>query len=199
MKQSLLFFIIFVGLVSCNAPSPSEETAENTMENLGNTVAYEGIDGSEIGKITAENTIVFSTVTVKTTPSETGVGEDIVVDNFEIKNEDAHFFAGVYKNFLIVDNGTSVNGRMLKIYNLASKSLAFSTSYEGDLKIENDQLTYLSVAKKSQGLEDALKQCKNQSGCESNGLKTEIGLVSYFDFNSKEANITAETKCFCVQ
>lgn len=199
MKQSLLFSIIFTSLVACNAPSPSEKATENTIEDLENAVTYEGIEGSEMGKITAENAIVFSTATVKTTPSETGVGEDITINDFEIKNEGAHFFAGIYKNFLIVDSGTGVTGRMLKIYNIPSKSLVFSTKYEGDLKIDNDQLAYLSIAQKSQVLEEALKQCKTQSGCEANGLNTEIGLVSYFDFNTTEANITSETKCFCVQ
>ncbi len=199
MKQLLLFSIIFTSLMACNAPEPSEKVDGNTIEDLENAVTYEGIEGSEMGKITAENAIVFSTATVKTTPSETGVGEDITINDFEIKNEGTHFFAGIYKNFLIVDSGTGVTGRMLKIYNIPSKSLAFSTKYEGDLKINNDQLAYLSIAQKSQVLEEALKQCKTQSGCEANGLNTEIGLVSYFDFNTTEANITSETKCFCVQ
>lgn len=185
--------------MACNAPEPSEKVDGNTMENLENATDYEGIEGSEAGKMNTANTIVFSTGTVRTNPSETGIGEDIIINDFEIKNEDAHFFAGIYKNFLLVDSGTGATGRMLKIYNITSKSLVFSTKYEGDLKIENNQLAYLSLTEKSKALEDALKQCKTQSGCEANGLNTEIGLVSYFDFNTTEANITSETKCFCVQ
>jgi len=57
------------------------------------------------------------------------------------ETEGHNFFAGIYKNYLFIDQGTGVDHRILSVYDLDHKELILLTEYS-DPKLQDGVLTY---------------------------------------------------------
>jgi len=57
------------------------------------------------------------------------------------ETEGSNFFAGVYKNYLFIDQGTGPDQRILSVYDLDQKKLILLTEYS-DPKLKDGVLTY---------------------------------------------------------
>ena len=57
------------------------------------------------------------------------------------ETEGSNFFAGVYKSYLFIDQGTGPDHRTLSVYDLTQKKLILLTEYS-DPKLQDGVLTY---------------------------------------------------------
>jgi glutamine cyclotransferase len=60
---------------------------------------------------------------------------------FKVGVEESCFFKGIYKNYILIDEGTS-QIRILKIYDINKSALIFTTSYVGDLTLRKGTLLF---------------------------------------------------------
>jgi hypothetical protein len=201
MKKIILSIAITTSLVACN-------TTQNNTPNIKDTVATQlpkakdtaiGIEGADKAVLVANNTYSYCFGNVVIFPDTANAGESINAGGYEIKNNAANSFAGAYKKFVIVDNGTGPNKREVLVYDIAHKMEVFKSVYEGDLKIENDKLHFISIATKVENAKAAIDSFAAENKCTTKGCTTLAGYAAYFDFTTLKTTTTKDIKCFCEQ
>jgi len=84
------------------------------------------------------------------------------------ETEGSNFFAGVYKNYLFIDQGTGPDHRILSVYDLNQKKLILLTEYS-DPKLQNGLLTYYKTLVPDPGVIKNIP-CPEAEKWESQGL-----------------------------
>jgi hypothetical protein len=157
-----------------------------------------GIEGSEKAKFDV-NTSTFYYAAGKVKIKGTDTGETIEVNGTTASGKEADFFSGVYKNFLLIDNGTAPNGRMLKIWSIAEKKLVFNMAYEGNLSIKDDKLNFIVPLDLKKNKLPKPVNCPDEASWKKDGLAVGYGIPSAFDFASKTVSVTGDATCFAIQ
>ena len=196
-----IFAILLITAIACNTEDESKEKGRKSMtqETKGKDTTI-GIVGADSTKVISPNVYQYiNNVRVSIHPDSANAGEHIIVNDFEIRNQDANNFAGVYQNYVLIDNGTGPNKREIVIYNITTKELTFSTKYEGELKIENGKLHYINASSKVENAKEQIDSFSNENKCSTKGCKTLAGYAAYFDFETLKSTTTKDIKCYCEQ
>jgi hypothetical protein len=200
MKKAFILLTI-TAIVGCNNGSKNKvenkDSVTTQLPKAKDTTI--GIVGADRTVIIANNTFSYSFGNVVVTPGTINAGENINANGFEIKNIDAYNFAGVHKNFIIIDNGTGTNKREVLIYDVTKKIQVFKSVYEGDLKIENNKLYYINITTKVLNVKAAIDSFSSANECSTKGCKSSAGFIAYFDFTTLKSTITKDIKCYCEQ
>jgi hypothetical protein len=214
MKSFLYANLLFVTLIGCKdapktvpaPPKPATPTAPvpaATPVAPAISVAKDtaiGIKGCEKATFDGKTYTYASTkVTVKA--SDGNAGETIEVNGTVIPNkkDGAASFAGVYKNFLFIEDGTGPNGSTLSIWGIKEKKVLFQTAYEGDLSLAGDKVKFiqpidLKVVRLSKPV-----NCPDKAKWEKGGLSVGYGVPHQYDLVKLSATPVGDIVCFAVQ
>lgn len=120
------------------------------------------IKGSDKPKYTQVTTVgsCYEYDKFKVITKDTSSGESILIKNsnkyncawkesegWVIDSKAANFFAGVYKNKIIIDNGTLSSPRDVLIYDAVTKKQLFSDKYFVNIQISEGKLIYWKSSK----------------------------------------------------
>jgi hypothetical protein len=210
MKPVIYANLLFVTLLGCkDAPkTPTNAPQTATPVTAPTPVASAavakdtaiGISGCEKATFDGKTYTYASTkVTVKT--SDGSPDEIIEVNGAAIPNkkDGAASFAGVYKNFLFIDDGTSTNGRTLRIWGIKEKKFLFETAYEGDLSLASDKVKFIQpIDLKTVKLSKPVN-CPDKAKWEKAGLGVGYGQPHQYDLVKLSATPAGDIVCFSMQ
>ena len=214
MKTFIYANLLFVTLLGCKdapktaATQPKSETpavpipATTPVAPVA-AVAKDttiGIKGCETAKFDGKTYNYASTkVTVKSlddSPDEIIEVNGTVIPN---KKDGAASFAGVYKNFLFIDDGTSTNGRILRIWGIKEKKVLFQTAYEGDLSLTNDKVKFIQPIDLTKVKLSKPVNCPDKAKWEKAGLGVGYGMPHQYDLAKLSATPAGDIVCFSMQ
>jgi hypothetical protein len=214
MKSFIFANLLFVTLLGCKdapktAPTASKPATPTTPVPTTTPVAPAvsaakdtaiGIKGCEMAKFDGKTYTYASTkVTVKS--SDGNPNEIIDVNGTVIPNkkEGAANFAGVYKNFLFIDDGTGTNGRTFSIWGIKEKKVLFQTAYEGELSLASDKVKFiLPIDLKKVKLSKPVN-CPDQALWVKSGLTVGYGMPHQYDLAKLSSTPTSDIVCFSMQ
>jgi hypothetical protein len=105
------------------------------------------------------------------------------------ETEGNNFFAGVYGNYLFIDQGTGPDLRILSVYDLNNKKLVLYTEYS-DAELKDGVLTYFKTLVPKPGIvADIL--CPDAEKWKKQGLTVLYEQRENFDLNT-EMRVTVE-------
>jgi hypothetical protein len=214
MKAFICANLLFVTLLSCKdapktvatdskpatstAPIPATTPVAPTVSVAKDTAI--GITGCEKAKFDGKTYTYASTkVTVKS--SDGNAGEIIEVNGTVIPNkkDGAASFAGVYKNFLFIEDGTGPNGNTLTIWGIKEKKVLFQTAYEGDLSLAGDKVKFIQpIDLKTVRLSKPVN-CPDKAKWEKAGLSVGYGMPHQYDLVKLSATPAGNIVCFSMQ
>jgi hypothetical protein len=122
-----------------NNISPCDNT-ENIITNSNNFTCLNYIDSLKYD---------YEEFIIKTQQHVEYNGDVVIVfdkknkTNWKIGEKESCFFKGIFKNHLIIDEGTGV-ARVLKLYDLKTNKLVLDISYIDDIEIINESLHFKS-------------------------------------------------------
>jgi hypothetical protein len=190
-----ILIALFFSFISCNQNKSSQFKADEAI--TFDTII--GIKGSDSAKVLTANNFRYANCTINITPDGTGIGEIIKVDNLTIKNEDAFNFFGIYKQFVFIDNGTSLNNRELVIYNIEARKIVYRTSYESEITLENKTLHYIHPIDLTRVRLKKPIKCPEQSKWKNSGLSIGYGADTYLNLETMQDSSAEEMTCFPMQ
>jgi hypothetical protein len=129
------------------------------------------------------------------------IGETIEVNGTAIPTtpENAYSFAGVYKNFLFIDDGTGTNGRILKIWGIQEKKVLFQTAYAGELNLVGDKVSFIQpIDLKAVGLSKPVN-CPDKAKWEKGGLSVGYGMPYQYDLTKLLVIPAGDAVCFAIE
>ena len=154
MRTTQLLLIIMLFLLGCPLSNEGTTSAEKAglISGTENPVVKECVKGTAY---------IYKDYEIHVEPSPKHQGMNIFLYSPEVSNsnpcnldratashiigtgetEGNNFFAGVYENYLFIDQGTGPDQRMLSIYDLAQKKLILFTEYS-DPDLKEGILTY---------------------------------------------------------
>jgi hypothetical protein len=148
-----------------------------------------GTDKPRIQKCSRGTVYQYNEYTIYTKPSKKQAGESIYVHDTDKKDKNlckvknlkplrsydnkilggANFFAGLYLDYLFIDQGTGPSYRGLSIYDLKDNKLLFFTNY-ADPVLSDGTLTYFETIQPSEFFE-AKKSCTKSGHWKRDGLR----------------------------
>lgn len=206
MKALIYASLLVVSFLSCTeTPKPASSAPTATpvasapVSAVKDTVI--GINGCEKAKLEGKAFVYSSAkVTVKEN-SDGNAGEVIEVNGTAIPTtpENAHNFAGVYKNFLFIDDGTGTNGRILKIWGIQEKKILFQTPYEGELNLAGDKVSFIQPIDLSTVKLAKPVNCPDKAKWTKGGLSVGYGIPQQYDLAKLAATPAGDAVCFAIQ
>jgi hypothetical protein len=119
--------------------------------------------------------------------------EDITNEHdFQIKNEWAEYFQGIYKHYLFIDSGTGPGPRGLIIYNLRTKKKVFESEYSEPVFI--DAKGIFSFWKTSE-IPATEENCPEYSKFRADGFGVAIEKKVLLNLNDLGLSETGEAHC----
>jgi hypothetical protein len=214
MKSLIYANLLFVTLIGCKdapktvatdakpatptVPAPPATPVAPTVSVAKDTTI--GIKGCETAKFDGK-TYAYATTKVTVKSSDGNAGEIIEVNGTVIPNkkDGAASFAGVYKNFLFIDDGTGPNGSTLSIWGIKEKKVLFQTAYEGELSLAGDKVKFiqpidLKVVRLSKPV-----NCPDKAKWEKAGLSVGYGMPHQYDLVKLSATPAGDIVCFSMQ
>jgi hypothetical protein len=180
------------------APAPTATPALPAISAPKDTSI--GIKGCETAKFDGKTyTYAAAKVTVKSTDGSPN--EIIEVNGAAIPNkkDGAASFAGVYKNFLFIDDGTGTNGRTFSIWGIKEKKVLFQTAYEGELSLASDKVKFIQPIDLSKVKLSKPVNCPNKAKWEKAGLGVGYGMPHQYDLAKLSATPAGDIVCFEMQ
>ena len=104
-----------------------------------------------------------------------------------------NFFAGIYENYLFIDQGTEVDQRILSIYDLNNKKLILLTEYS-DPELKNGVLTYYKTLVPDPGVIKNIP-CPEASKWTDQGLTVLYEQKEKFTLESEKRLPVMEYRC----
>jgi len=141
---------------------------------------------------------VGSTILIKykTSPNTTFPCAYVVSnDDFEIKNVSAGYFLTFTDNFLVLDSGTGPSYRELIAYDLRTRNVIFTDTYEDPVTVTNDSLTYLTHTK----AKPTLQNCPELRDYTANGLGAVILSKVTVDLSTATKKVRGVIECIATQ
>lgn len=196
MKNFTFVCLIILVLFSCREEAKKTPDTKADIPATAVTDTAVGIEGSEKAKFDGTT---FTYLAAKVKVIQNDAGEIIEINGTKAPTQEADFFSGVYKNFLLIDNGTGPNGRTLKVWSIDEKKIIFETPYEGDLSIKEDKLNFILPVdlKKTKLLKPV--NCPDAANWKKEGLEVGYGIPSAYDFAKRAATAAGDAICFAVQ
>jgi hypothetical protein len=215
MKPLIYVNLLFVTLLGCkdapktppNQPKPATPTATAPVPAptpVAPAAAAKdttiGVNGCEKAKFDGK-TYSYAATKVTVKASDGSPNEIIEVNGTVIPNkkEGAASFAGVYKNFLFIDEGTSTNGRTLRIWGIKEKKVLFETVYEGDLSLASDKVKFIQPIDLKKVRLSKLVNCPDKAKWEKAGLGVGYGQPHQYDLAKLSATPVGDIVCFSLQ
>ncbi len=109
------------------------------------------------------------------------------------ETEGNNFFAGIYENYLFIDQGTGVDQRILSIYDLNNKKLVLFTEYS-DPDLKDGVLTYYKILVPDPGVIKNIS-CPDASKWTDQGLTVLYEQKETFTLKSEMRLAVMEYRC----
>lgn len=106
-------------------------------------------------------------------------------------------FSGIWKGYVVLDEGTDVNSRELHLIQINKPSVVHSFSYElHPVFKENTLIYYVPLEKKAKQADCGPAQFKEWK---KGGLGIELAQKHIFDLKTKKSTTANDIKCFPLQ
>ncbi len=214
MKAFIYANLLFVTLLGCKdapktvsteskpatptAPAPATTPASPAVSVAKDTAI--GINGCEKAKFDGKTyTYASAKVTVKGSDGDSNEIIDVNGTVIPNKKDGAASFAGVYKNFLFIDDGTGTNGRTLMIWGIKEKKVLFQTAYEGELSLASDKVKFIQPIDLTKVKLSKPVNCPNKAKWEKDGLGVGYGMPHQYDLAKLSATPAGEMVCYSMQ
>ncbi|MBI4823480.1 MAG: hypothetical protein HY805_04530 [Nitrospirae bacterium] len=109
--------------------------------------------------------------------------------DFEVKNEWAEYFFGIYEDLLFVDSGTCPCPRLLIIYDISKKKEVYETSYSETIEIDGSKLSFWFETEEANR-----ENCPNYDEI-SHGISAAIETLVILDLKDFTLHKTDKTRC----
>lgn len=146
----LLACIAIVGILlliseDANASDTMRRTEEVGITGSESAIVYDAVECYEYGKYFVVRRSFFGSsgndiLVKKKEDYENSIECSYVVgrNDFEVKNEDADYFFGIYQDLMFVDSGTCPCPRGLSIYSLTERKMVYESTYMTPIAITPD-------------------------------------------------------------
>jgi hypothetical protein len=214
MKSFIYVHLLFVTLIGCKdapktvstdskpatptVPAPATTPVLSAVSVAKDTVI--GITGCEKATFDGK-TYAYGTTKVTVKSSGGDAGETIEVNGMVIptKKDGAATFAGVYKNFLFMDDGTGPNGSTLSIWGIKEKKILFQTAYEGELSLAGDKVKFIQPIDLTKVKLSKPVNCPDKAKWEKADLGVGYGVPHQYDLTKLAATPMGDIVCFSMQ
>ena len=193
--QILVAVILVVGAVyvltkSEQAPVEGEPVAVSGLE-CHDSLKYFAVQKSLADSVGSDILIKYKTAPGQNIPCVYTVASG----DFEMKNAQAEYFLTFTDNFLVLDRGTAPPPRGLVVYDLRSRTMAFTDTYAKPVTVAGDSITYLSKTDRK----PTLQNCPGLNDYTANGLGAVIMSKVTVELSSLTKKDTGEIECMATQ
>jgi hypothetical protein len=109
------------------------------------------------------------------------------------ETEGNNFFAGIYGNYLFIDQGTGPDLRVLSVYDLSNKELVLYTGYS-DAELKDGELTYFKTLVPKPGVVEQIS-CPDAAKWKEQGLTVLYEQRENFNLNTETRVPVEEYRC----